>query len=116
MGTAAEMKVQFTLAVRAWFYELETILYEKEYFGFPESSHRYADELFRNIRDTLPTRPHRHPPTCFDPDGLGMLYATFRHSRATTWYVFFTRHESADGGKVCIVRHIANNHTVAQYM
>ncbi len=107
------MKVQFTPAVRAWFDELETILYEKEYFGFPESSHRYADELFRDIRDTLPTRLHKPAPPYF---GKGLLYATFRRkNRATTWYALFTRHEGADGRTVYIVRHIENNHTAAQY-
>jgi hypothetical protein len=109
------MKVHFTPAVRVWFGELETVLYERGYFGFPESSHRYADELFRDIRDTLPTRPHRRAPARFDPEGRGVWYAAFRRSRATTWYVFFTRHDDSGGETVYIVRRIENNHTAAHY-
>ncbi len=109
------MKVLFTPEVRTWFGKLETILYEKGYFGFKESSHEYTDELFHDIRDNLPTRQHRPAPRYFDPDGRGMWMATFRRSHATTWYAFFTKYN--DGGKtVYLVHRIENNHTAAQHM
>jgi hypothetical protein len=108
------MKVLVTPEVRAYFDRLETILYEKGYFSFEESSHEYVDELSNEIRDTLPTRPHRRAPAHFDPDGRGVWYATFRRSRATTWYVFFTRYDDA-GETVFLVRRIENNHTAAHY-
>ena len=110
------MKVLVTPEVRAYLDRLETILYEKGYFSSEERSHEYVDELSHAIHTTLPVRPHRPAPRHFDRHGMGLLYATFRKSRTTTWYAFFTRHEGADGEVVCIVRHIENNHTAAQYM
>ncbi len=109
------MRVDITPGAMAYLDRLETLLYEKGYFSFKEDAREYVHKLLHAIRDTLPTRLHRRAPRRFDPDGRGMLYATFRHNRATTWYAFFTRHEGADGKTVCIVRHITNNHVVAQY-
>jgi plasmid stabilization system protein ParE len=109
------MKVLLTTRAEEYFDELETILYEKGYFSFKESSRKYVHELFHDIRDTLPTRPHRPAPAHFDRYGGGMWYATFRRSRATTWYVFFTRHEDPGGETVFLVRRIENNHTAAHY-
>ncbi len=53
------MKVQFTPGVEDYLDELETILYEQEYFGFPEGARNYVHKLINDIRDTLPTRLHR---------------------------------------------------------
>jgi hypothetical protein len=114
MGGAAEMKVLFTPEIQVWFGELETILHEKGYFSFKEGSREYVHELFHEIRDTLPTRLHRRAPAHFDPEGRGVWYATFRRSRATTWYAFFTRYDDA-GETVFLVRRVENNHTAAQY-
>ena len=115
MGGTKEMKVLFTPQVRTWFYELEIILCEKGYFNFKESSHQYADELFYDIRDTLPIRVHRPAPPHFDPEGKGIWFASFRRNRYTTWYAFFTKY--ADGGEIIyLVNRIENNHTAAQYM
>ncbi len=76
---------------------------------------RYVEELFGDITTTLPTRPHRPAPSHFDPDGKGIWFATFRRSRATTWYAFFTRYRD-NGEIVYLVHRIENNHTAAQYM
>ena len=109
------MRVLVTPEVRQYLKELSQILYDKDYFGYLDRAERYVEELFDSIIATLPGRLHRPAPRHFDRHGMGLLYATFRRSRATTWYAFFTRHEGADGEVVCIVRHIENNHTAAQY-
>ncbi len=110
-----ELYSQFTPEMRDWFGELETLLYGKGYFSFKEDSRDYARKLFRTIRDTLPGRVHRPAPRRFDPEGEGVWYATFRRSRATTWYVFFTKYN--DGGEIVyLVQRIENNHIAAQYM
>jgi hypothetical protein len=109
------MKVLFSLEVRAYFDKLETDLYEKGYFSYEDSSHKYADDLFFDIRDTLPHRQHRPAPPYFDKYGKGMYYATFRKNRQTVWYAFFTKY-TAGGDTVYLVRHIDNNHIVAQHM
>jgi hypothetical protein len=109
------MKVLFTPEVKAYFDELETILYEKGYFSYEESSHKYADDLFFDIVDTLPRRLHRPAPLYFAQFGNGMYYAVFRKNRQTVWYVFFTKYDD-NGETVYLVRYIANNHTAAKYM
>ena len=109
------MKVIVLPEVYDYFESLVEILYQKEYFGFRASARRYVTELIDDIRDMLPTRLHKLAPPHFDQYGRGLLYATFRSNHTTTWYVFFTRYD--DGGEIVyLVRHIANNHTVAQYM
>ncbi len=92
---------------------LVPLLYEKGYFSYEEGAKRYVYGMLDNIRMALPSCLHRPAPRRF---GKGMLFATFRKNRSTTWYAFFTRHKGADGEMVYIVRHIANNHTVAKYM
>ena len=108
------MNVRFHPDARDWLEELVTILYRDGYFSWLDRSQRYVGELVDDIRDTLPTRLHKPAPRHFDPEGRGMWYAAFRRSRATTWYVFFTRYD--DGGEIVyLVERIENNHTAAQY-
>ena len=108
------MKVVILPEVEDYCGDLIEILYQKEYFGFRASARGYVAELVDAIRDTLPTRLHKPAPRHFDPEGRGMWYAAFRRSRATTWYVFFTRYD--DGGEIVyLVERIENNHTAAQY-
>ncbi len=115
MGFEKGMKVLIAPSVRRWFDELETVLYDKGYFSFEDSSHRYADDLLRDIIARLPNRLHRPAPRHFVTYGKGLLqFATFRKSRRTVWYVFFTKHENTDGETVFIVRHIDNNHKIAK--
>ena len=109
------MKVQFTPRVNDYLDELENILYDKGYFSFEERASGYVHKLIHEIMSTLPTRLHRRAPAYFQRYGIGLLYATFRFSRATTWYAFYTRHKGSDGHTVYIVRHIENNHTAARY-
>ncbi|MCL2041335.1 MAG: hypothetical protein FWG84_04765 [Bacteroidales bacterium] len=91
------------------------ILFEKEYFGFLETSINYIDELIDDIQTTLPTRLHKPAPAYFDRYGKEMEYAGFRKNKHTTWYVFFETYEKNEE-VFYLVRYIANNHTVAQYL
>ncbi len=109
-------RVEFTPDVRHYFKTLIPVLYRLGYFSYLEGSRKYVKRVVDDILDTLPARSHRHAPARFRDYGKGLLYASFRRNRTTTWYAFFTRHEGADGETVYIVRHIANNHTVARYM
>jgi hypothetical protein len=109
------MNVFTTPEVKRYLNDLITILYEKEYFGFEETAHRYVDDLLDDITATLHTRPHKPAPPHFNRYGKGMWYAAFRRNRGTTWYAFFSMYN--DGGRtVYLVRHIANNHTAARYL
>jgi len=94
--------------------DLVIILYEKEYFGFLETSRNYAKGLLEDIKTTLPTRLHKPAPAYFDRYGKEMEYTGFRKNKHTTWYVFFETYEKNEE-IFYLVRYIANNHTVAQY-
>ena len=101
--------------VQQYLKSLKKILFEQEYFGFEDAANKYVDELFDDIQATLPTRLHKPAPAYFDRYGKEMEYAGFRKNKQTTWYVFFETYEQNEE-VFYLVRYIANNHTVAQYL
>jgi hypothetical protein len=92
--------------------DLAVILYEKEYFSFKDN---YIIELYDDIIATLPIHIHKPAPKYFDKYGKNMEYAGFSKNKHTMWYVFFTTYRE-NGEEIYLVRYIANNHTVAQYL
>jgi len=109
------MRIIFLPETLEYFNELTTILYEKEYFGFKESAIAYVDDLLDEIQDTLHVKISKVAPLYFKRYGEGMQYATFKKSKSTQWYVFFTKHK-IKGEIVYLVRHITNNHVTAQFL
>ena len=109
------MSVIFTEEVVEYFNDLTSILYEKEYFGFRESALKYVGDLADDIIADLPFKVKKPAPPYFDRYGKDMWYASFRKNRGTQWYVFFTVYRK-DDELVYLVRYIANNHTVSQYL
>jgi len=101
--------------VRFYLKNLIPILYEKGYFGFKESARTYVYELYNDVQMYLPTCSHKPAPKYFDRYGKGMKYAVFRKSRHTHWYVFFTTYRK-NGQLFYLIRYIANNHLIAQYL
>ena len=108
------MKVITLPEVRQYLQELSYVLYEKGYFNFLDTSEKYIEELFDDIKTTLPIRLHKPAPKYFDKYGKDMEYAVFKKNKRTTWYVFFRIYQNY-GEDIYQVRYIANNHTVAQY-
>ena len=109
------MNVLFLPEVQEYYDNLEQILYEKEYFSFLDSSKKYVKELINDIKENLPIRQHNPAPNYFNKYGKDMEYAIFRKNKNTTWYAFFTTYRK-NGETIYLVRYIANNHTVAQYL
>jgi hypothetical protein len=109
------MKVLFLPEVRSYFKELSVTLYQKEYFGFFDKALQYADELFSEIENNLPTMHKKEAPKYFDRYGKGMYYAIFKQNRITSWYVFFNVYYTK-GEMVYFVRYVSNNHMIAQYI
>jgi hypothetical protein len=108
-------RVLFTPQVRRYFNSLIPTLYRLEYFSHLESSRKYVKALVDDIINDLPSRPCRPASPYFDKYGTGMWYATFPKNRRTVWYAFFTRYDD-NGETVYLVRHIDNNHVVAQHL
>jgi hypothetical protein len=80
-----------------------------------EAAKKYVEDLFEDIEITLPIRVSKPAPPYFDRFGKNMKYAIFKKNKHTTWYVFFTTYKE-DEETIYLVRYIANNHTVAQYL
>ena len=110
-----QMRVEAIPKVYEYLESLVTTLYEEGYFGLKESVRKYVDELFDDIKTNLPTRQHKSAPKRFDKYGKGMKYASFRKNRRTTWYAFFKTYYY-NGETIYLVRYIANNHTIVQYL
>lgn len=109
------MKIEFLPEALAYFNELSTILYEKDYFGFEENAIEYVDSLLLEIRDTLPQYLKKPAPPYFEKYGKKMLYAVFKKNKATHWYVFFNVYQK-DKETIFLIRYITNNHVTAQHL
>jgi len=109
------MKIIALPEVQQYLDNLKKILFENEYFGFEEAAQKYVDDLFNDIITTLPIRLHKQATPYFDKYGKNMKYASFPKNKRTTWYTFFNTYKK-NGEKIYLIRYIANNHTVAQYL
>jgi hypothetical protein len=107
------MKVLFLPEIEKYLYELVEILYQKEYFGFRESATKYVRELVIEIIEFLPDKPKKIASDYFSRYGKNMFYTSFKRSRNTQWYVFFTIYEEEE---IYLVRYIGTNHTCSQYL
>ena len=101
--------------VQAYIEKLVFILFEKGYFSYEDSARKYVKDLYDDIKTTLPTHSQKLAPKHFEAYGKNMKYVSFPKSKRTTWYVFFTTYLE-NGEEIYLVRYIANNHTVAQYL
>ena len=109
------MKVIFLPEVEDYLFELIQILYNKEYFGFPESAVRYVEEFVTDITNNLPQRQSKPAPPYFNLYGNAMSYTAFPKSKNTVWYVFYNTYEAGDS-TVFLVRYISNNHRIGKYL
>jgi len=109
------MKVIILQEVLDYLDELVITLYEKNYFGFEESSKKYVKELFIEIKTTLPIRSHQPAPKHFEKYGKNLHYAVFNKSNRTTWYAFFTKYRQNDD-IIYLVRYLSNNHVTGQFL
>jgi len=108
-------QVVFIPEVRKYFENLVPLLYKKGYFGFLDSSQKYVSELIGDIMANLPTKQHKPAPIHFDKYGKGMKYVVFKKNKRTSWYAFFKTYQK-NGETIYLVRYIANNHVIAQYL
>jgi len=108
------MKVHTTPEVKLYLNDLISILFEKEYFGFEDSAHKYVDDLIDEIENNLSLKPHKPAPKYFDRYGKNMYYASFRKNKQTVWYAFFTKYQDENNEIIYLIRYISNNHMDAQ--
>jgi hypothetical protein len=109
------MKVLVIPKVRQYLYELSFILYKNNYFSYLDTAEKYVEELFEDIKTTLPNRQKYNAPKYFELYGKDMFYSIFRKNKHTQWYVFFSIYEDK-GELIYLVRYISNNHVIAQHL
>jgi hypothetical protein len=85
------MSVLFLPEVRKYIDELEIILYEKGYFIYEDTAHKYVDDLIFDIKKNLPNTQHRPAPKHYEKYGKELYYAIFKKNRRTQWYTFFSK-------------------------
>lgn len=103
--------------VRNYFAELMQILYDEGYFSFEENAIEYVTDLFADIEQNLPTKSRKPAPVYFEKYGKDLYYASFRKSKHTQWYVFFTIHtDTFSDTQIFLIKYVSNNHMVSQHL
>jgi hypothetical protein len=77
------------------------ILYEREYFGFMDTAHNYADNIYDFIFD-IPNNPYKKSYN----NKLGTYFSSYKANKNTTWYILFDTIEDR-----FFVQNITNNHS-----
>ena len=109
------MKVLFLPEVVDQFLNLAEVLYDGGYLGFKDAAIAYSEQLFRDIQTNLPIKVRKGAPANFERYGTDLFYSAFKHSKQTTWYVFYSVHD-VDGETVFLVRYLTNNHVIAKHL
>ena len=110
-----ETNVEFLPETLDYLEELVTKLYQMGYFSWLDTSQKYVDDLYYDIKNNLPVKHHKPAPPYFDRYGTGMFYASFKKNRDTTYYAFFTKY-LVNGETIYLVRYVSNNHMIAKYL
>lgn len=106
------IKVLFLPEVVDQFLELAEILYNNGYIGHKNTAIDYAEQLFKDIQLNLPIKVKKDAPSHFERYGRGMFYSAFPKNHQTTWYVFYSIHQTNDD-VTYLVRYLGNNHVIA---
>jgi len=106
-----ERKIVYAQEVEQFLDELLIVLFEKGYFGFPDSAKSYVDKLLGYVKQYIGLLPAREAPQYFSRYAKNMKYITYRANQSTEWYVFYQQSDN-----IFLIRYITNNHVAAQYL
>jgi len=106
-----EREIIYAKEVEQFLDELLIILFEKGYFRFPDSAKSYVDKLLGYVKQNIGILSGRVAPPYFSRYAKNMNYLIYRANKSTQWYVFYQQNNT-----VFLIRHITNNHVVAQYL
>ena len=105
-----EREIIFSKKVELYLDELMFLLYEKEYFGFPDSAKLYVDRLVLFVEQNIGILPGKIAPEYFHRFGKDLRYITFNANKRTSWYIFYQERNN-----IYLVRYITNNHVSSQH-
>jgi len=105
-----EREIVYAKEVELFLDELLIILFEKGYFGFPDSAKSYIDRLIDYVEKNIGIFPGRDAPPYFNRYAKDLMYIIYRANKSTSWYVLYQQREN-----IFLIRHITNNHVAAQH-
>ena len=105
-----EREIIYAKEVELFLEELLIILFEKGYFGFPDSAKSYVDKIIDYVERNIGILPGRDAPSYFSRYAKNMKYITYRANKSTVWYVFYQQRVH-----IFLIRYITNNHVAAQH-
>jgi len=79
--------VQYLPEAEEYLNDLAFVLFQKDYFGFLESSFDYVDDIVDFIEYNLQIFPFKNTPENLLQ--LGSKYIFYKANNTTTWYIFF---------------------------
>ena len=82
-------------------FNMVSLFYEEEYFGFLVSALAYIDNIV-NFIYSIPTLRYKETAN----NKFGEYYCSYKANRNTTWYITFDKQDDR-----FIVQYITNNHT-----
>ena len=104
------MKVLYLPEVEIYLFELIELLYNKDYFSFPDQAINYVFKIRQYIESSIATAHKRKAPDNFAKYGKNMSYFIYKANTNTSWYIFFQQKSD-----IYLIRYITNNHVSAQY-
>jgi len=90
--------------VKSYFVDLINILFEKEYFGFPESAEEYVNNIRNFIEEKLGVHPSKSTPK--ELIKFGENYIRYEANTKTSWYIFYSQI-----GQTYFIKFITNSHS-----
>ena len=102
------MVVRYLPEVEIYLFELIELLYNKNYFSFPDQAINYVFKMRQYIESSIAIA-HKHE--YFARYGENLLYIIYKANTNTSWYIFFQQKAN-----LYLVRYITNNHVSAQYL
>jgi len=104
------MNVRYLPEIEIYLSELIELLYEEEYFSFPDQAINYVKKIRECIESEITTAHKRKAPDIFTRYGKEMSYFVYKANNRTSWYIFFQQR-----GDTYLIRYITNNHVSARY-
>jgi len=96
-------KVIFKQDILNYFDELVYVLFEKDYFSYPENALDYVEKIVEFTIREIANFPHKTTPQ--NLKHLGSNYIFYNSNQRTTWFVFFEKQNNN-----YLITGILNNH------
>jgi len=86
-----EREIVYAKEVELFLDELLIILFEKGYFGFPDSAKSYVDRIINYIEQNIGILSEREAPPYFNQYAKNLKYITYRANKSTSCKYFLNQ-------------------------